>query len=159
MNTLRVNGKKICCPACYEELKTGTFQRVFREWDPEEPDISKRDGFKLFSILSDSDFAGMERTLENEAAIWQATGWFITQPFRFSAELPKVLQIGEKRITVPKKVSLLTFGQNINLRQAITESKYMEENISMAVAICLQPLYDESKYDFDSEKELEKLIL
>lgn len=159
MNTLRINGNKIECPGCYEELKTGTFQRILKEWDPDEPDLSKRDGFKLFSILSNTDYAGMEKTPENEQAIWEAMHWYFTQGFRFSPELPKYVRIGEKTIEVPRKVGPLSFGQNVNLWQLIQQSKYIEENIAIAMAIYLQPLYDGSKYDIARARELEKDIL
>lgn len=158
MISLKINGTKVECPGCYEELTTGTFQRVFREWDMENP-LAKRDSFKLFSILTGTSFAGMQPSVENEATIWNAVGWFVTEPFRFSAQLPKVLQIGDKIISVPRKVAVLSYGQNVMLRQAIDKSKFMEENISIAVAICLQPLYDGGKFDYDRALEIEKLIL
>lgn len=158
MITWILDGKKIRCPSCYEELKTGTFQRIISEWDPEQADIGKRDFFKLFNILTSTDFK-IQASSENEVTIWNAVHWYFTQPFQFSTELPKVLQIGDKNIFVPRKAGALSAGQNIHLRDAITKCTYMEQCISSAVAIALQPLYDEAKYDIDRAKELEKLIL
>lgn len=158
MITLSINGTKVKCPGCYEELTTGTFQNVFLKWDMDEPDFAKRDYFKLFSIINNID-AEIKRTPENEAVIWDAVRWFLYQPFKFSAQLPKVLKIGDKIVTVPRSCGPLSSGQNINLKQVIDKSHFMEEGISKAVAICLQPIYDESKYDYDRAMELEKSIL
>jgi len=154
-----INGNKILCPGCYEELTTGTFQRIVKEWDAEEKNIAKLDYFKLFSILTNTNYKSIDQTPENDQTIWNAIGWYVMQPFKFSTELPKILQIGERMISVPRRVGALGTGQNILLRQIIDNSKYMEENISMAVAICLQPLYDNSKFDYDRAVELEKIIL
>lgn len=158
MTPLSIDGKKVQCPSCYEELKTGAYQRILKEWMATDEDIAKRDPFQLFSILTATDYAGYQKTPENEQAIWDATHWYVTQPFRFSIDLPKCIQIGEKIITVPRKVGRLSYGQNVNLWQLIRESVFIEENISMAIAIYLQPLYDEAKYDLERARELEKLI-
>lgn len=156
MVTVVLDGKKILCPGCYEELTTGAYQRAIL-WDTDQPDIAKRDFFKLFSLITGTDF-NIKPTHENDVTIWNAIGWYVTQPFQFSTKLPAVLEIGEKKIIIPKKLGALGSGQNILLRQAIDKSTFMEENISIAVAICLQPLYDESKFDVDRTHELDRLI-
>lgn len=158
MITWKVNGKKIECPSCYEELTTGGYQRALF-WDDDKPDVADRDFFKLFSILTETDYAGITQTPENEVSIWNAVGWYVTQPFRFSTELPKALEINRKIVDVPKGVGHISIGQNIHLRRLIEKSKYVEENISMAVAIALQPEYDGKPFDIDRAKQLEKIVL
>lgn len=157
MVSLTLDGTKVLCPRCYDELKTGVYERIIREWDPEESDLARRDFYKLFNILTSTD-QKIKDTPENDATIWNAVGWYVTEAFKFSAELPKVLEIDGKKISIPRKVGALGSGQNIILRQRIQESKYMEENISIAVAIMLQPLYDNSKFNIDSALELEEKI-
>lgn len=158
MRILVVNGKKLKCPSCYEELTTGQYQRALF-WDEDKPDVADKDFFQLFSILTGTDYAGVTKTPANEMAIWDAIGWFITQPFAFKTELPKVIQVGEKRISLPRRMGHISIGQNIHLRRLIEQSKYLEENISMAVAIAIQPLYDEKPFDIERARELEKIIL
>lgn len=159
MITLLLNETKVLCPVCYEELTTGTYQRIIREWDPDEPDLAKRDFFRLFSILTKTNYKAFAQTSENEVTLWNAISWFIDQPFKFSKELPKVLLIGDKMVEVPKKVSSLSSGQNVLLRQAIFKCRFMEEAISIATAICMQPGYDNTKFDVERALELEKTIL
>jgi hypothetical protein len=156
MITVRLDGHKIPCPSCYEELKTGVYQRAISEWEHEKP-LIERDFFKLFSILTETDF-NIVPSVENEQTIWNAVHWFITSPFRFSSVLPKVLMIEEKIVDVPRKVGSLAIEQNILLRQTIEKCRYAEESISMAVAICLQPVYHGGRFDYTKVGELEKII-
>jgi hypothetical protein len=158
MITLTLNDKKIKSPACYEELGTGRFERVFKEWDMSNTDITKRDYFHLFNILSDTKFTSFSPTPENEVTIWNCIKWYIEQPYEFPVEIPKVLQIGDKVIDLPESIGELGIGQNIYLRQAIHKSKYIQENISLAVATYLQPIYDNAKFDSKRVKELQEVI-
>lgn len=160
MNTLRLNGKeKIKCPSCYEELTTRIYQRIAGEWNPDQPDLAKRDYYLLFSIMTDYNGKPIVRSDQNEQTIWNAVSWFIDQPFEFSQELPKVLQIGKKIVSVPRKSGTLSIGQNVMLRGELQKSKSIVECLAITAAIFLQPLYDESKFDVDRAKELEKIIL
>lgn len=157
MVTITLNGKKHACPSCYEELKTRHYQRMISEWDMEKP-IVDRDFFKLFCILTDTQFTSLHSTAENEVTIWNAIRWTIEQHFEFRDDMPKVLQIGDKILDLPRNVGSLSIGQNIHLRQILDKSKYLEENLSIATAIYLQPYYDNTKFDFDRAVELEKII-
>jgi hypothetical protein len=156
MVTVRLDGKKIACPSCYEQLKTGVYQRAISEWEHEKP-LIERDFFKLFSILTETDF-NIVPSVENEQTIWNAVQWFVTEAFRFSSGLPKVIQIGDKIVDVPPKIGALSIGQNILLRQAIEKCKYAEESISNAMAICLQPLYNDGPFNPAKVDPLERLI-
>jgi len=155
---ITLNGKKYECPVCYEELKTRHWQRMKSpEWEPEKP-LLERDAFKLFCILTDSEFKTFHATSENEVTIWNAVKWVYDQPFEFTSDVPPYLQIGEKIISVPKDMRALSIGQNIHLRQVLDSLQYLEEGLSMAAAIYLQPVYDESKFNYEKAVELEKQI-
>ena len=154
---ISVNGNKINMPSCYEELTTKQWERIISEWDMDKP-IEERDFFKLFNILAGTDFKALEPTDENEVTVWNAVRWIVEQPFTFSEQLPKVLEIEGKIIQIPTKINRLSIGQNIYLKQLIANSKYLEQNISYAVAIYLQPIYDGSKFDSERAKELKMLI-
>lgn len=146
------------CPSCWMELSTRKYVRMMREWD-QDKDLDKRDFFKLFGILTDADFEKISRTPKNEAEIWKCVHWVVDERFEFSRTLPRVLQIGEKSILIPPDPGHLSIGQNILVRQATEGTKSLEENIAIAAAIYLQPLYDEIKFDADKAKSLEQTIL
>lgn len=152
-----VNGHKKTIPSCYEEVSTRHYQQMVKEWIDDKP-IAEKDYFKLFCILTDTNFKSFQASSVNEATIWNAIRWTVEQNFQFSDVFPKVLKIGDKLITLPKKVGALSIGQNIHLRQLLDKSKYVEENLSMATAIYLQPLIDNSKFDYDRAVEIEKEI-
>lgn len=154
-------------PVCWEEVKVRQHQRMISEWDATKQ-VADRDYFKLFTILTDSDFTKFHSTAINEVTIWNAIRWVIEQPFKFSNEMPKALEIGGKSILLPTKVADLSIGQNIHLRQAIDQSQALFDkdgnvleysNYSLAVAIYLQPLIDSDKFNYDRALEIEKDIL
>ena len=146
------------CPVCYEELSTKTYQRVIAEWDHSKP-IEERDYFHLFSILTNSKFESVVDTSENHVTIWNAIRWFVESPFAPSKEIPKVLVIGDKTIDVPTDLRMLKIGQNIKMKQILEATKFLEQNISMACAVYLQPAYSgEKNFDFSKVKRLNELI-
>lgn len=158
----RINGKvqtiKCRVPSCWEEMTTGQYIRVIREWE-DGTDIADRDYFKLFNILTDGKFTGFESTIENEVTLINLIGWVITQPFQFTQELPKVLVIGNKVIDIPRHPRELSIGQNIHLRRDyIDKSKKIEENIAIATAIYLQPLIDNSLFKINRAIEIAKEV-
>lgn len=159
MVSWKVNGKKVLIPGCYEELSTGLFQRIVKQWDGfKEPDPAKRDYFRLFCIMVGIDFKPSELSSEVKVSMENAIDWFAFQPYEFPTELPKVLKLGRQIIAIPRNIGELGIGQNIFLRQIIDKSTVLEENISMAVATYLQPIYDNSKFDTARVEELEKEI-
>jgi len=158
---ISLNGERKEIPSCFEELTTKQYERIISEWGIEKP-LVERDFFKLFQIFCDTDFTDFHATSENEVTIWNAVRWFVESEFQFSEELPKVLQVTHngisKTITIPKRIEALSIGQNIHLKQLLTKSKYLEEQLSASVAIYLQPLYDEKKFDYDRAMELKESI-
>jgi len=157
MVTLTLNGKKTECAGCYEELKTRHYQHRDMLEQLSKP-IVERDHFKVFNILIDGEFKSYHATTENEVTIWNAIRWTVDQHFEFKDDVPKALEINGKAIAIPNNMGALSIGQNIHLRQILDKSKYLEENLSMATAIYLQPMVDNSKFDFERAKELEKVI-
>jgi hypothetical protein len=155
MVRVRLNGKPYECTLGYGELKTVQYIRLFKDWDLDK-DAADRDYFKLFSIFTGSKFGAFSQTPENEAAIWSCVRWFVEEPF----DPPKVnfIEIDGKKLDL-KDPGHLSIGQNIHLRRIIESSKYIQENIAIAIAIYLQPQYDVDKFDIEKARILEKKIL
>lgn len=145
-----INGHKKEIPDCFERLTA-------RQWELLVPELAKevenRDHFAIFNILAETSFKDFHATAENEVTIWNAIRWIYEQPIS-DGEIPKVLQIGKRIVTISKRIQNLSIGQNIHLKQLIAGATYVEENICAAVAIYLQPLYDNDKFDYDKALEL-----
>jgi hypothetical protein len=154
---ISLNGERKNIPSCFEEITTKQYERIISEWGIDKP-LVERDFFKLFQIFTDTNFTDFHATAENEVTIWNAVRWFVESDFKFSEELPKVLKINECTVTIPKRIQALSIGQNIHLKQLLTKSKYLEEQLSAACAIYLQPLYDGKKFDYDRAMELKAVI-
>jgi len=155
---LNLNGTRKEIPSCYEQLTTRQYELLIPEFALEAKD---RDHFKIFQIICGTDFKDYHATSENEVTIWNAIRWIYEQPFEFG-DMPKVIRIveGEKDrvVTIPTKITKLSIGQNIVLKQIISKAKYLEENLSSATAVYLQPLFDDAKFDEDRADELKKTI-
>lgn len=158
MVSLELNGNPYQCASCKEELTIGQYQRILKEWGIEQEDLLKRDNLGLFGILTGTNFKVGELDDESEQAIYEAILWCFTEDFKYSKELPAVLDIGGKIIELPKKIGGCSIGQNIILKQLIDSSRYVEETISMATAIFLQPEYSGDKFDYAKAKKLEAEI-
>lgn len=156
MVALKLNGKPTDCPTSYDELNTETYQRIFKEWDLQK-ELHERDFFKLFCILTGSPFTQVDQSPENEAAIWELTRWVIEQNYTFT-EAPEYIEIEGKKLSIPENIGSLSIGQNIILKQLLEKSKYLEESISMAMAVYLQPIYHESKFNYQKALEIERVI-
>ena len=104
------------------------------------------------------DFAGMEDTIENQVTLINAIGWVVFNPFQFSKELPKALQISREIISIPQNIKELSIGQNIHVRRHIESCKVLEQAIPFACGVYLQPLIDKSKFDLNRAKIIAKEI-
>lgn len=151
-----VNGTGYTPPYAWEDrnLTAGRLQRIYSEWDLDK-DLADRDFFKLFNILTDND-QEIERTTENEVTIGSAIKWVWETPF--NQVMPKILVINEKPVDIPEELGELSIGQNIHLKNEINSAKYKEEKISIATAICIQPIYDGVKFDFKKAQVLAKKL-
>lgn len=153
MTTIKANGVKYHCPSSWKEVTVEQYIRIMKEWDPDK-DIADRDYFKLLQILVGKNFAGLERTVDNELALVDMVGWVITEPFKFDTALPKALSFMGRNIYIPKDPSELPIGQNIHLRRYIEKSELIEENIAIATAIYLQPIIDGKSFHVERAQEL-----
>ncbi|MEY4931159.1 MAG: hypothetical protein RI909_1883 [Bacteroidota bacterium] len=152
---ITLNGERKEMASSWMELSTKHYERLVPELS--KP-VEQRDYFKIFQILTDTDFKGYEPTLENEVTIWNAMKWIVEEQFQFSEALPKVLSFKDQIITIPNKIKALSIGQNIALKQLLERSKFMDESISSAVAIYLQPLIDGTKFNSDRVSEIKKEV-
>jgi hypothetical protein len=158
MTNVTLNGRPYKVPSTWQEVKVRQYVRILKEWEPEK-DIADRDYFILLKILTDGNFAGMENTLENQITLTSILGWVVTEPFRFSEKLPKVLELSGQKIPIPEDPRDLSIGQNIHLRRDyIEKSKVLEESISIATAIYLQPIIDNSLFKLNRAQEIAKEI-
>ena len=135
-------------------MTTGQFQE-FINWDGQ-------DLVKLFSILSGINAKVLSDTHDYilEEQLIAATRFIYEEPMAFKeAKLPHWIEIEGKQIRIPTLIGGLSIGQNIHARQALDKAKVYEELISFVVALYLQPLYDESDFDYHRAVELEQKIL
>lgn len=151
-----LNGERHKCPSCYEELKTGTYQRIVKEWDYEKPQ-EERDYLHLFGILTGSDFTKISDSSEVQVTLRNAIGWFVDTAFK-PWDKPQYLELFELPIQIPEQVGSLSIGQNIALKQHLASCKFIEEAISMAIAIYLQPIIDGKKFSLKRAKAIEPEI-
>jgi hypothetical protein len=174
---IKLNGKEHHLASCYHELKTKHYTRIVSDWDNDKP-FEKRDYFKLFSILTDTNFKEFKK--ENELLIWKCVKWVIEEPFEFSKKVPKVVELDNKIIDIPTRPEYLSAAQNIVCRQMMEKLPYtscgceeketckkcyglgalpvFEAGISMATAIYLQPLVDGDVFDYDKAISLKEKI-
>lgn len=168
------NGKKTKAPVCWQEVTVEQAQAIARDWDC-------TDKIKLFNILTDTEYETVKQSTEIGGTFWDIIQ-FAYFPFSVKNSIvPSVFKINGKIISVPKKVGKLSIGQSIAVRERMeqvqerikkasegkehfkkytfTEGFYFDEMISFAVAVYLQPLYDESKFDDQRALELERDIL
>ena len=151
---INLNGVKKDIPSCYEEMTARQYEMIVPEFAKE---LEQRDHFKIFQILTGTDYKDFEPTAENEVTIWNAIRWLYEQPFEFG-DVPKVVTIKDKLLSIPEDITELSIGQNIHLKQILGESKYLEENICSACAIYLQPLYDDAKFNFKRAMQLKEEV-
>lgn len=157
MVSLRLNETRAKCPTSYKEVSTKVFQSIYADWGFDK-ELHERDFFKLFSILTETDFKDVERSIENETAIWELTNWVIQRPPEFDLTLPEHVELWGKKFALPKKVKSLTIGQNILVHQHATGRKHLEESIAYACAVFIQTVVD-GKPNTDRVKEIEQIFL
>lgn len=158
MTNIKLNGASYKIPSTWQEVKVRQYIRILKEWEPEK-DIADRDYFILLKILTDGNFTGMDNTLENQVTLTNILGWVVTEPFKFSEKLPKVLDICGQLVPIPEDPRDLSIGQNIHLRRDyIEKATILEENIAIATAIYLQPTIDKSLFKLNRAQEIAKEI-
>jgi len=164
-----LNGVRHESPTRWSEMKTRHYQKIIKEWD-QDKDISERDYFKLFNILTDSKFGAFENTIENQVKIEHAFAWVVLEPFRFSDRVPDFLEVNGVKANIQRNLKLLSIGANIKARQTLDKACVLVDDkgnfkdcdcYSLLVAIYLQPDLmptDKGGFNWNKAKELEKLI-
>ena len=159
-----LNGKDYQCPTCWEQVTVAQHKQIL-DWDTDK-ELHERDFFKLFCILTGTNFKSFNNTPENEVTIWNAIKWVVEQPFQFDKE-PKALQIGDKIMMIPRDLGMAAIGQNVIMRQVLEKAKVYSDadgNVidyncyAEAVAVYVQPMYDEGKFDYKKALELVPVI-
>lgn len=145
----------ITVPVCWEEVTVDQFQRMLKEWDGE-------DWIKLFSIFSGKDYAGIaaSKDYKLESTLYASVRFVMEQPMDLEKiPMPGFLVVSGKTVIVPKHIGRLSIGQAIQVRKALEAAKDIRECISIAVAVYLQPILDNSEFDYARALEVDKDIL
>lgn len=142
MVVISVNKEKIKYPTCWPEVTTGQFQRF--------KGIEKPDLFSGFCAMVDINFTEIAKKKQEdiEVALYQHTSFlFTTREYFRDLEPQKSLTINGRVCMIPLNLEALTIEQNMNIKQAMEGKKVLEELISYALAVFLQPIYDGGEYD------------
>lgn len=145
-------GKRgIFVPDKMDQVSTETYQRL----------VSVTDRFEAYSIICGIPRGTLERlispdlelALSNSLTLIKSDQSFKDKP------IPKRLIIEDVEVKITQKIEGLSIGQSIHVREHLEKCKFYEEAISLAVAIYLQPNYDNLPFDLDQALELEEDIL
>lgn len=152
MQSLKIQGQKIKVIETWEESDTETYQRIMRESMNPEVTIAH-----YFALLTNQDVAFIlsQANDELERKMYIVTNFIYNQP-RLFMELPMPKEI--LGVKIPSDLGSLTIEQNMMIRGKMIEAKCIEECISWAVAIYLQPFVTKSKFDAKQAKWLETQI-
>jgi hypothetical protein len=143
-------------------VTTNQYIKLVTEWDG-------KDLVKLFSIFTGVEYKiiadSHDYTLEEK--LIYATKFVYEEEVDFKKlPVPECITIKGKEIKFNKDVGGLTIAQNIHVRTELDKIRVYEsgepvydELIAYACALFLQPLYDESEFDFHRAMELEQEIL
>lgn len=156
--TVNINGdKKVVVPQCWQETLLWQYQNLKSIKDTDYNDLSI---FCAFTGASYDEVATSDSD-EIHTALYQLVSWVHHNPEYFrSNEVPRVLHIDGSIISVPKKLGKLSIEQNMVIRQAINQPNMcLEQLISIAIAVYMQPLVDGQPFDKDRALEIEKEIL
>lgn len=151
-----INDKQVECPVSWAEAKTKIFVNFYSHC------MEGDDMVKVFSTITGTNYNSVWDSTSEDlmAGLYQAVAFIFNEPQDFrKAPIPKSIKLAGKTVLIPQELHKLTVGQNFHMRGLIATAKNMESLVSIAVAIYLQPLVDESKFDFDRAKEIEKQVL
>lgn len=148
-------GKKIDLPTRWADTSTELFQKYVKLWD-------KEDRILLFCIQSgyDYDLVRKSRRFELQKVIDKTTLYPFIESLDFNKlPIPTIFKLRDRWITLPKSIEDLTIEQNMVIKDAMAKVVDLKELISLAVAVYLQPIYDDGEFDHVRYKELEQDIL
>jgi hypothetical protein len=158
MTGVRINGRRYFCPSSWHEVTVKQYVQIMTQWEPEK-DVAERDYSKLLGILIGDQYKGIIKELGINVTLINLVGWVVTEPFKFADRLPLGLKIMGKNVPVPQDFLEVSIGQMIHLRRDFMEKAgFLEENISIAAAILLQPYIDDDKFNLSRAKEIAREI-
>lgn len=141
-------------PESWTETNTALFQRYVKEWDTV-------DRVKLFCIQTGYDEALIRKSTSGnlQDIIDRCTDYVFFNHIDFNRlPVPKVVIIGNNTVLIPTKIEEMTIEQNMVLKNAMSGCTDLRELISLAVAVYLQPIYDDGPFDHDSYKSLQAYV-
>lgn len=142
-------------PTHWGEVTTKQYQRMHSDWD-------SNDLVKLFSILTGIEYKTLSDTKDpdlEEALVGATMFVYDTSPGFKQADPPPFVTINKKKVRIPRNIGALSIGQNIHVREQMDSAKVFDELISFATAMYLQPLYDETDFDYVRATMLHEEIL
>lgn len=147
-----INDKKVNVPVSWEQVNTGLYQRIK---SIEEPTI-----LKIFGCVVGMDFQDVAQSTREdlEDAMYTVASFVFSEEYFREFSIPKTIKIDGINIDIPTNLEALTIEQNLLMRQKITNSKFLEECISYACAVYLQPKIDGGLFNSDRLPEIEQAI-
>lgn len=145
--------KKVKVPESWEDVTTDQYQRLHSDWDSENI-------VQLFSILTGESYKGLyeSKNKELESSLYHCVSFVLETQFKF-VKVPKEIKLHGRAIKIPKNVGSLSIGQNIHVREKLEKCKVIDEAISVAISVYLQPLYDRAPFDFERAMEFHDEVL
>lgn len=150
------DNQPVSCPICWEETDTLAYQSIMAL-----PPEKKKSMVHVFSALTGLSYEGiMGSSQEVETVMYQSVSFVYNQPQSFkTAPRAKMFRFSRGAVMVPDKVSKTTVAQNLAMRQKLRDTSCVEECISFALAVYLQPILDAGPFDQSRAEELEKEVL
>ena len=147
------DNRKVDIPLGWHEVTTELYQRLK---EIEEPDI-----FKVFAVLINVEPEQLlqSKSEELEFTMYKVSEFIFYDEYFRNNPVPTEWKINHKTITIPQKIDAMTIQQNLMVRQKLTQIKFLEQGISYATAVYLQPFIDEGRFDSDRVPEIEKELL
>jgi hypothetical protein len=162
MERVRLNEIWYTHPTTPKEFTLGNLEDVFTLWqDDLEKDPTERNYLKFLYIIAGAPWpeGGKPADKESEMKIWLALKDIIGHLWAYSKEVPKQLVIDNVTIDVEQSIRPFAIGPNIRVRQSTERTKYVEQSLSLALALYLQPAYDGvSEFNYKSAMILREKI-
>lgn len=154
MVTVTVNDSKIKVPLTWEECDTHTYQRLMS--------AEKISPLKAFCLIVNKEYRLVADSTDDklESMIFKVTDFVFNQP-RYFEEFPnpETITILGIEFQVPKKLGRLTIEQNCIIRAKMAKQGVcLEELISWAMAVYLQPFITNTPFNFDEAEIIEKQV-
>lgn len=149
MKKYLIDGQKISVPTNYSEITYRQYKKLF---------ATKKREIELISILIDVDVDTLQNVRVGEAWLQLVKDLqFITKPIDIeNYVIPTSVAIADKTVSIPFDIGKETMAQYTDMRDLLKDDDN-EGNISMAVAIYLQPLID-GEYNINKARNLRHQI-